>query len=354
MADEEGSTRDMVIDVGGAVALGITTILAAFGAYQSALWGGNQATGYTQAINTLGEANREMLRGVQERSFDTTVWMEEMKAKEAAETEAAKAEAEAEKAAAAAAPGAPGAVPAAAAAAAEEEEKPQTKEEMAVELADELTEVGDLTIAKKMDKLLNTRRELVAALKWADAEGVKLNKGLTKDKRLEIARQVVDLSDKQEKVFEQQVAILEKLELGDSSQEEIDEALKKNPDAKAQIAKLDDEYDKLSVDAEKVFDKLAKPLFFDSTAYTKSQERRFLELQEKGNKEFEEGQKANTYGDKYTLATVFHTVALFFMGLSAVLKKFPIKATFLVLGSIIAFGATLYMFGTPMAGFIPG
>ena len=68
---DDGEKRDAVVDTASAVVLGLTTMLAAFGAYQAALWGGNQATAYTQAINTLGEANRELLRGVQERSFDT-------------------------------------------------------------------------------------------------------------------------------------------------------------------------------------------------------------------------------------------------------------------------------------------
>ena len=81
MSDHE--LRDYKLDVVGAIVLGITTALAAFAAYQSALWGGNQATAYTQAISTLGDANREMLKGVQERSFDTTVWIENLKAHEA-------------------------------------------------------------------------------------------------------------------------------------------------------------------------------------------------------------------------------------------------------------------------------
>lgn len=335
MSDEQPQfKRDAMIDFAGAIVLGVTTALAAFGAYESSLWGGNQATAYTQATNTLGDANRELLRGVQERSFDTTIWIEQLKAD----------------APPPAAPVASGAAPAAAPPEeAEEDEKPQTKEEAAAELADSFSDVEDLPLTKKLDKLLTTRRELVAALKWADAEHDKQTKKMPKDKRLEIARQVVELNEKQEKVTEEQAAILVKLGLEDADDEDVEAALAKNADAKAQSEKLEAQYEALGKEADKILEKLAKPMFFESPAYDKSQTREYEKLLAKGNKLFEDGQKFNEYGDKFTLATVFYTVALFFAGLSAVLKRFPIKATFLTMGSLIAIGATIYLFLTPMA-----
>lgn len=354
MAEEEDSKRDQIIDIASAVVLGITTAFAAYGAFQSALWGGNQATAYTAAINTLGEANRELLRGVQERSFDTTIWIEHVKASQpspAAPEPEAKPETD---------PAAPGAAPAPTAAPAaspvkpaaeeeEEEEKPQTPEERAAEIADSLTEVEDAPVAKKLDKLLATRRELTAALKWADEQHARTTKAMPKGKRLELARELVALDDKQQKIAEDQYALLEKLQVAEGTDEEIDAALAGNADVKGQMTKLDEEFDKLQQDSDKLLDKLAKPLFFESNTYSNAQERPYLELVQKGNKLFEDGQNYNKWGDNFALATVFHTVALFFAGLSAVLRRFPLKLAFLIVGTIIAIGATVYMFKQPLA-----
>ncbi len=354
MADDDSDRKSELLDVAGAVLLGVTTALAAYGAYEGSLYGGNQATAYTQAINTLGEANRESLQGMQERTFDTTVWLEHMKAQEAAQATVAKEEAAAAAAAAPAEGAAPGAAPTAAAAPAaaeeEEEEKPQTKDEAAAELADALTEVGDLSLDKKMDKLLTTRRELTAALKWAEQEHDKTTKKMPKEKRLEISKKVVDLGEKMEKKYEEQFAILLKLVPEDEQEDEeaIAAAVEKNPDAKGKIAKLDEEIAALDKEASDMIDKLAKPLFFESTAYSKNQTRKSEELLEKGNKLFEEGSKANEIGDKFTLATVFYTVALFFAGLSPVMRRFPIKAAFLGMALAVAVAASAYMFRLPL------
>lgn len=345
MSDDDDDTKNQVVDVAGAVLLGLTTALAAYGAYQSALYGGNQATAYTQAINVQGEANRENLKGMQERTFDTTVWIEHMKASQEPPPPAAPAEGLVP----GAIPGAiPGAVPPPAPAPEEEDEKPQTKEEAANELADSLTEVEDSTLAKKMDKLMGTRRELTAAMKWADEQYEKTTKKLPKEKRLEMAKQLVDLDEKMEKKFEEQYAILEKLELTEADEDEIAEALAKNADAKSQLAKLDEEVGALSKEQEKILDKLAKPLFFESTAYEKNQERKYLELLDKGNKLFEEGAKANEIGDKFTLATVFYTVGLFFAGLTPVMRRFPLKVAFLTMATGITIAASVYMFKNPL------
>lgn len=101
-------------------------------------------------------------------------------------------------------------------------------------------------------------------------------------------------------------------------------------------------------EAEKTLDKLAKPLFFESTVYSKNQERAYVELLEKGNKLFEDGGKQGAISDKFTLATVFYTVALFFAGLSPVIRRFPIKAAFFGMATAVTIIASIYMFKNPI------
>ncbi len=327
--DDKDSRRDNILDLTGAVVLALTTALAAFAAYESSLWGGNQATAYTQATITLGEANRELLHASQERAFDTAVWLEHMNANQPVHVDTKQA-------------GGHDPIEVA-------DEQPQTKEQIAAALADDLTAVDDGPLSKKLDKLLATRLELTAALKWTDEQHRKTTKTMSKEKRIEMARKLVDLAEKEENLAESQYALLEKLGLAESTDHDIDEALAKNPSAKAEMAKMEEEVGKLQSEAEKMLDKVAKPLFFESPAYEKGKARKYEELIAAGNKLFLDGQTYNTNGDNYTLTTVFYTVALFFAGLSSVLKKFPIKATFLVMGIAIVVGATIYMLRTPFA-----
>lgn len=328
--DEKDSKRDNILDLTGAVVLGLTTALAAFAAYESSLWGGNQATAYTQATITLGEANKELLQASQERAFDSSVWLEHLKANQPAVVDPKQVDAHE--------------------APHEEINAPLlTKEQAAAALADDLTEVDDLPLSKKLDKLVATRLELSAALKWADEQHLKTTKKMSKEKRLEMAKKLIELAEKEEKLAESQFALIEKMGLAEGSDEEIEQALAKNPSAKTEMAKMDDEAAQLQTEAEKMLDKVAKPLFFESPAYEKGKERKYQELLDKGNKLFLDGQTFNTNGDNYTLATVFYTVALFFAGLSSVLKKFPIKTAFLVMGIAITIGATIYMLRTPFA-----
>ncbi|MEQ8353650.1 MAG: hypothetical protein RH862_19395 [Leptospiraceae bacterium] len=64
------------LEVVATILLGLGTILAAFAAYQSALWGGNCLTAYNQAVISFGNANREYLNGALATSFDTMVYLE--------------------------------------------------------------------------------------------------------------------------------------------------------------------------------------------------------------------------------------------------------------------------------------
>jgi hypothetical protein len=343
--DDPSEKRSAILDVIAAIVLGVTTGFAAFGAYQSSLYGGNQATAYTEATNTLGDANRELLRGVQERSFDTTVWIEHMKAQQVEVAAAAAAPADG-----ATAPEGEGAGSAAPPVDEEDDEEPVlTKEQLAAALADELTSVDEATTAKKLEKLLATRRELTSALKWTEEEHDKRMKALKPTDRLALATQLVDIAIQQEAISDKQAEVLVKAGVTEGTEEEIEAAFAANPAALQEMQKLETEYATLDAQGEKAVDKLSKPMFFESPAYTASQEKAYKDLVAKGQATFLEGQKANEIGDKFTLATVFMTVALFFLGLSPIMRRFPMKATFLAMGSLVAAGSTVFMFMHPLA-----
>jgi hypothetical protein len=64
---------------------------------------------------------------------------------------------------------------------------------------------------------------------------------------------------------------------------------------------------------------------------------------------FAEGRAANETGDKYGLATVYFTVALFFAGLGLVFKT-RLRWGFFALGALTFLGSAGYMFTLPWAG----
>ncbi len=79
MSDSEQSFLSRIkknLEIVATILLGLGTILAAFAAYQSALWGGNCLTAYNQAVIKFGDANREYLNGALATSFDTMVYLE--------------------------------------------------------------------------------------------------------------------------------------------------------------------------------------------------------------------------------------------------------------------------------------
>ncbi|HBS06163.1 MAG TPA: hypothetical protein DEA96_14440 [Leptospiraceae bacterium] len=79
MSDSQQSLLSRIkqnLELVATVLLGLGTILAAFAAYQSALWGGNCLTAYNQAVIKFGDANREYLNGALATSFDTMVYLE--------------------------------------------------------------------------------------------------------------------------------------------------------------------------------------------------------------------------------------------------------------------------------------
>lgn len=67
------------------------------------------------------------------------------------------------------------------------------------------------------------------------------------------------------------------------------------------------------------------------------------------DKKFEEGRTANENGDKFDLAVVFYTVALFFAGLGLVFKT-KIRWGFFGSGLVLFVGTSIFMMTLPWAG----
>jgi len=340
MADSSGDNKsgfdfDGAIDVFAAVLLGIATVSGAFAAYQSALWGGNQQTAYVQGTNKLGEANRELLRGVQERAFDTTVWIEHMKAEANLAKEQAAAQKEAEKGGAAAP-----------AAADDDDDMPMD----AAGLVAALAVADDAPIAVKLQKLMATRRDLQDANKWADTQYEKRMKATTKEQMLALANTIIDTEKKQEQVLIKQLELLKPLGVTEESDDsEISAALAKNDAARKQYETLEAEWAGYQKAIEGEFDKLSKPMFFESPEYEKKQERVFNKLTEEGNKLIKEGMEANAIGDKFTLTTVLFTVSLFFGGMASTLKRRPIKVAFVLMSLAMFIYSAIMLFKSPFA-----
>ncbi len=67
------------------------------------------------------------------------------------------------------------------------------------------------------------------------------------------------------------------------------------------------------------------------------------------DKKFEEGKVANENGDKFDLAVVFYTVALFFAGLGLIFKT-SVRWGFCAAGAVIFLGSSLFIMSLPWAG----
>jgi hypothetical protein len=317
-----------MVDVAAAVLLGLATVSGAFAAYQSSLWGGNCLTAYTQGTNKLADANREMLRGVQERAFDTTIWIENVKAQAAIMKEVAAAE--------------------------EVEAATKPSEDAEVSRAEEVLEAlilqDDAPLAQKLDKLQSTRRDLTEALTWADKTYEKRMSDLTRDQMIERVKAVLVLEEKQQAVIDQQVALLKPFGLdADSNEDEIALAIASDEAASTKYDALDAQWFKLQKEIEGEFDKLGKPLFFESPDYEKKKDRVFKQLTDEGNKLIADGQLFNQRGDRFTLTTVLFTVTLFFAGMASTLRRTPIKATFLVMAVAMMVYSAIQLFLTPFA-----
>lgn len=349
---DEASTekRDFHLEVFAAVLLGIATVFGAYAAYQSSLWGGNCLTAYTEAGHKLAEANREMLRAVQEQSFDAVVWIENMKAHEVAAAAAAHAEAAHAEAAHADAEHAEAAhaEPAAAAAVAPE----PTEDQRAQEIVQEMDYSDELSLPQKLAKLQKARTHLNDATKWADETYKKRMAALQPKDKLEIAKRILAYEKELAAVEQQEMALAAKL--GAVHDDVLDEevlatALAKDEKAKTELAALDVKWRDAQSKIDHEFERLAKPLFFESPDYTKKQEASYKKLQAEGNKLMEDGQKYNVWGDKFTKVTVDFTIVLFFAGLASVLKRFPIRVAFVSAGLVVFVFALVQMLKVPFA-----
>jgi hypothetical protein len=68
--------RERRIDIASALLLSIATVLAAWSAFQSAKWGGEQATSYAEASSTRQESVRESTLAGQQTIIDVSVFMQ--------------------------------------------------------------------------------------------------------------------------------------------------------------------------------------------------------------------------------------------------------------------------------------
>ena len=60
-----------------------------------------------------------------------------------------------------------------------------------------------------------------------------------------------------------------------------------------------------------------------------------------------EGDEANSHGDKFTFVTVLFTIVLFFGGMAAVSQRFPLKLIYTSLSFAMFIYSTIKMFGIP-------
>jgi hypothetical protein len=197
--------------------------------------------------------------------------------------------------------------------------------------------------------VLQSRRELVAAIKWSQEQHERRTKLLPPQKRLALANVLVALSEKSEALDAAYDAAAMELGLEHLDDDEVALALDKNPAGKERLAQL--ERDSLTTQAaiDDEMDRLAAPMFFESPAYVRSRGSKYTSLLEKGNRTFLDGQQYNAHGDRFTLATVIYTVAMFFAGLGAVLRRHAMRVAFLSISVLVAGGALWYMLQTPFA-----
>lgn len=65
--------------------------------------------------------------------------------------------------------------------------------------------------------------------------------------------------------------------------------------------------------------------------------------------EFQTGEAANAHGDRYTMATVILSLALFLSGISPLLKRNRARVAVLVMAAALGIGATIYIALLPVA-----
>ncbi|MCB1170413.1 MAG: hypothetical protein KDK25_08775 [Leptospiraceae bacterium] len=238
------------LEVVATILLGLGTILAAFAAYQSALWGGNCLTAYNQAVIKFGDANREYLNGAMATSFDTMVYLEYLR------------------------------------------EDPRTAEDV--------------------DKMIS--KDMVRAISWADQ---------SYDKRMEA------------------------LEYGEEAK--IETQLEEKWDAFDELEEEAPERDKILAEIFELENKIAYIPFLESPRYRTSKRATGDALAKEAQAKMEEGIRANAIGDAFTLVTVYFTIALFFAGLAAVLKKDQTRLGLIIMSAVVFFFSLVRMLLLPFA-----
>lgn len=337
-AEAREEARAYTIEIFAAVLLGVATLFGAFAAYQSALWGGNSSSGYAHATNKLAEANREMLRAVQEQSFDAVVWIENMKARDAAKLAAAK-QAEAETSEEEEEPAAEGSAPA-------------TEDQRAQEIVSGLSYTSTMTLEQKLRKLQKMRTHLRAGVQWANDRYKKQMAALSPKDKLDLAKRIMAYEHDMDVLADQQMKIFARLGMKEETffdEDAVTAALARDPKAKAEYDEHERNWAATQRKIDHEYEKLAKPLFFESPEYVKKQEIAYKTLQAEGAKLLQQAETDNVTGDKFTRATVFFTITLFFAGIAAVLKRRNVKLALLSIATLVLLASIAEMFRLPLA-----
>lgn len=96
------------------------------------------------------------------------------------------------------------------------------------------------------------------------------------------------------------------------------------------------EQDKIIAEIYQLEEKTSYLPFLESPKYKASKRAKGEALSKEARAKMEEGMKANSNGDQFTLVTVYYTIALFFAGLATVMRKEKLQLAF-VGGSALVF-----------------
>lgn len=122
-----------------------------------------------------------------------------------------------------------------------------------------------------------------------------------------------------------------------------------DPDADYYFSKLSEGFQKdLQEDAENIsnYEKQQEEALEDIMARFHQSD----SLSQQSKQNMEEGQKAGSYGDKFTFATVLFTVVLFFGGLASLKTKKHLKKVYLGLSLIVFILASITFLQAPFPG----
>jgi hypothetical protein len=288
----EQNENPLWVEISATVLIGLATVLGAYSAYQSALWGGNCLASYNEGVATLSEANTEEMKGVQTYTFDMLTWMQFKIQTRAAEREA------------------------------------------------DVLDGGTVEINYPQRMATQIRKQMMEerlrrAMAWSDFINKKIEE--------KIEKLPVDADgDIEEKAWDgmkkELNTMIAKLKVEASA-----DIYKKKPAAAPAAATpgaADDEEDEDALD-------FAAPQ--DAPEYTNSLYSNAKDLKQKARKAMEEGTKANQTGDRFTLMTVLFTIVLFFAGVCIPIKNDFLQRGFLVVSTALLLLATVMLFRLPLA-----